>query len=71
MMPVCHMATMNMSADAYTAPACQSASMTDNCAAVLGTAVLVVSFLSGLLLNLGSEAVRIVRMMLWSVGAKP
>ena len=70
-MTMYRMTTNHMSADACTAPACQSASMTYNCAAILGTAVLAVSFLSDLLLGLASAAVRIVRILLLSPGAKP
>ena len=51
---------MNMSADAMTAPACQSASMYTACAMILDTAVLAVSFLFSRLLGIVSEVVRII-----------
>ena len=54
---------MMMFADACTAPACQSASMTmasDRRALILDTALLAVSFLFDVLLGIGSLAVRII-----------
>lgn len=51
---------MNMSADAYSAPACQSASMTANCAIIMGTAAEAVSFLVIKLLEVLHLAVRII-----------
>lgn len=40
---------MNMSADACSAPACQTASMTANCAIIMGTADQAVPFLAEVL----------------------
>lgn len=53
-------AWMNMSADACSAPACQCASMTANCAIVMGTADLAVSFLPIKLSEVLLLAVRII-----------
>ena len=44
--------TMNTSADAWTAPACQSADFTSVCALVLDTAIAAVSFLCAVDLRL-------------------
>lgn len=54
------MSAMNMSADAWTAPACQSASMSDLCVIIWDTAVVAVSFLFVSLLEIVSGAVRII-----------
>ncbi len=54
---------MNMFADAYTAPAYQSATMTmsaDRRPLILDTALLAVSFLFDVLRGIGSLAVRII-----------
>ena len=69
-MTMYRMTTMHKSADACTAPACQYASMTVNCAIILDTAVLAVSFLRDWLLCPMAEAVRIVRIWLSSGKAK-
>lgn len=64
------MTTMHKSADACTAPAYQYASMTANCAVILDTAVLAVSFLRDWLLCPVMEAARIVRIWMSSAKAK-
>ena len=51
---------MKMAADACSAPACQSASMTANCAIAMGTADLAVSFLLKRSLAVLLPAVRII-----------
>ncbi len=49
---------MNCSSDAWCAPACQSASTTANCAIMLDTALLAVSFLFVDLLEFTVKAMR-------------
>ena len=64
------MHTMNMFADAYAAPACQSATMamtSTRRVRILDTAVLAVSFLFGILLGIVTKIVRIIG----STTAKP
>lgn len=51
---------MNMSADACSVPACQSASMTANCAIIMGTAKLAVPFLLKKVIEVLHLAVRII-----------
>lgn len=63
-MAMYRMSGMNMSADACTAPACQSASMTTRCAIILDTAVLAVSFLFDGLVRIVSIVTGAVRIIL-------
>lgn len=61
------MSRMSHTSDAWCAPACQSAAMTENCAITLDTALAAVSFLFVTLLGIVVEGVRII----WQFLAKP